>query len=125
MTSSKMSLSYQINIVDPSHSHLSPTLLTNLSLKEDPIPPPGPNSTLIRIRAVALNFRDLLTLADSPLYPTRTPPGLIPCNDGAGEIVGTGEGSKSYSYIPDVDQTAANSLLLQVSGLPPSVPPSS
>lgn len=88
-----MALSYQINIVDTSHSHLSPTLLNNLSVKEIPIPTPGPGSILVRIRAASLNFRDLLCLADSPLYPTRTPPGLVPCNDGAGEIVSAGPGS--------------------------------
>lgn len=88
-----MSLSYQVNIIDPLHSHLSPNLLSNLSVKESPIPSPGPNSVLVRIRAVSLNFRDLLCLADSPLYPTRTPPGLIPCSDGAGEIISAGPGS--------------------------------
>jgi NADPH:quinone reductase-like Zn-dependent oxidoreductase len=96
-----MSLSYQINIVDPSHSHMSPGLLSNLSIKEDPIPTPGPGSVLVRIRAVALNFRDLLCLADSPLYPTRTPPGLIPCLDGAGEIVSAGPGSTWKDSIGD------------------------
>lgn len=85
-----MTLSYQINVIDLSHSHLSPTLLSNLSVKEIPIPIPGPTSVVVRIRAAALNFRDLLCLADSPLYPVRTPPGLIPCNDGAGEIVSAG-----------------------------------
>ncbi|KAH6710726.1 putative zinc-type alcohol dehydrogenase-like protein [Leptodontidium sp. MPI-SDFR-AT-0119] len=85
-----MALSYQINVIDLSHSHLSPTLLSNLSVKEIPIPIPGPTSVVVRIRAAALNFRDLLCLADSPLYPVRTPPGLIPCNDGAGEIVSAG-----------------------------------
>lgn len=88
-----MALFYHINIVDPSHSHLSPNLLNNLSVKETPIPIPGPGFVLIRIRAVALNFRDLLCLADSPLYPTRTPPGLVPCNDGAGEIISVGPDS--------------------------------
>lgn len=96
-----MALSYQINVVDPSHSHLSPTLLSNLSMKETPIPSPGPNSILVRIRAVSLNFRDLLCLAGSPLYPTRTPPGLTPCNDGAGEIVSAGPGSTWKDSIGD------------------------
>jgi NADPH:quinone reductase-like Zn-dependent oxidoreductase len=96
-----MALSYQINIVDPSHSHLSPTLLSNLSIKETSIPSPGPGSVLVRIRAVGLNFRDLLCLADSPLYPTRTAPGLIPCNDGAGEIVSVGPGSTWKDSIGD------------------------
>jgi hypothetical protein len=103
-----MALSYQINIVDPSHSHLSPNLLDNLSIKETPIPTPGPNSVLVRIRAVALNFRDLLCLADSPLYPTRTPPGLIPCSDGAGEIVSVGPGSTWKNSIGEAVILVAN-----------------
>lgn len=88
-----MALSYQINIVDPSHSNLFPDLLNNLTAKKISIPSPGPDSVVVRIRAAALNFRDLLCLADSPLYPIRIPPGLIPCNDGAGEIVSAGSES--------------------------------
>jgi NADPH:quinone reductase-like Zn-dependent oxidoreductase len=103
-----MSLSYQINVVDPSHSHLSPNLLDNLSIKESPIPTPGPGAVLVRIHAVALNFRDLLCLADSPLYPTRTPPGLIPCSDGAGEIVSVGPGSTWKNNIGDAVILAPN-----------------
>jgi NADPH:quinone reductase-like Zn-dependent oxidoreductase len=101
MASSEMALSYQVNIVDPVHSHLSPTLLSNLSIKEIPIPTPGPGSVLVCIRAVGLNFRDLLCLADSPAYPIRTPPGLVPCNDGAGEIVSAGPGSTWRDSIGD------------------------
>ncbi|KAL5353624.1 hypothetical protein ACLOAV_001661 [Pseudogymnoascus australis] len=100
-STSKMSLSYQINIVDPLHSHLSPNLLTNLSVKETLIPSAGPGSVVVRIRAVSLNFRDLLCLADSPLYPTRTPPGLVPCSDGAGEIISAGPGSTWTDSIGD------------------------
>ena len=90
---------YQINIVDKSHSHLSPDLLRNLSLKEVPVPEPVSNSILVRIHAAALNFRDLLTLADSPMYPVRTLPGLVPCSDGAGKIIKTGPGSKWQNSI--------------------------
>jgi NADPH:quinone reductase-like Zn-dependent oxidoreductase len=92
-SSSTMALSYQINPTDPAHSHLSPTLLSNLSIKSIPIPTPGPNSVLVRIHAVALNYKDILVLADSPIYPTRTPAGMIPCSDGAGEIVSVGANS--------------------------------
>lgn len=89
-----MASTYHVNIVDDSHSHLSPNLLQNLSLKTVPIPEPGPGSILVRIHAAALNFRDLLCVADSPIYPVRTIPGLVPCSDGAGEIVKAGLDSK-------------------------------
>jgi NADPH:quinone reductase-like Zn-dependent oxidoreductase len=88
-----MSLSHQINIVDPSHSHLSPNLLDNLSIKETPLLVPGPGSILVRIRAAALNYRDLLCLADSSRCSIRTTSGLIPCGDGAGEIISVGPDS--------------------------------
>lgn len=94
-----MTSAYHIKFVDVSHSHLSPTLLQNLVLKEDPIPEPGPGSVLVRIRAAALNFRDLLVIADSPAYPVRTVEGLVPCSDGAGEIVKAGSGSKWQDII--------------------------
>jgi NADPH:quinone reductase-like Zn-dependent oxidoreductase len=96
-----MASTYQIHVVDPSHSHLSPTLLNNLCLKSIPIPTPGPGSVLVRVRAAALNFRDILCLADSPLYPSRTVDGLVPCNDGAGEIVSVGAGSVWKNSIGD------------------------
>jgi NADPH:quinone reductase-like Zn-dependent oxidoreductase len=89
-----MASTYQINIVDDSLSHLSPTLLQNLSQKTVPIPEPGPGSILIRMHAAALNFRDLLCVANSPVYPVRTLPGLVPCSDGSGEIVKAGPDSK-------------------------------
>jgi NADPH:quinone reductase-like Zn-dependent oxidoreductase len=89
-----MSQAYQIQLVDEAKSHLSPTFLNNLNLNDVPIPKPGPGAVLIRMRAVALNFRDILIVADSPLYPTRTQNGLVPCCDGAGEIVSTGPDSK-------------------------------
>jgi NADPH:quinone reductase-like Zn-dependent oxidoreductase len=94
-----MSQAYQIAPNNPSKSHLSPTFLSNLHLTTVPIPTPGPNEVLIRIRAVSLNYRDLLIVADSPLYPVRTLPGLIPCCDASGEIISTGISSKWSSSI--------------------------
>ena len=89
-----MAAEYQINIVDDCHSHLSSNVLQNLTLKEVSISEPGPGSILVRIHAAALNFRDLLCVADSPVYPVRTLPGLVPCSDGAAEIIKTGPNSK-------------------------------
>jgi NADPH:quinone reductase-like Zn-dependent oxidoreductase len=94
-----MSQAYKITPNDPSKSHLSPTFLDNLQLTTIPIPVPGPKEVLIRIRAVALNYRDLLIVADSPLYPKRTLPGLTPCCDASGEIISTGTSSKWSSSI--------------------------
>jgi NADPH:quinone reductase-like Zn-dependent oxidoreductase len=44
----------------------------------------------VRLRAVSLNFRDLLTLQGKYNPKMRLP--LVPCSDGAGEVVAVGEG---------------------------------
>lgn len=60
-----------------------------LTLTERPTPVAGPHQVLVRIRAVSLNYRDLLHvlgLTDSDRWP------LVPCSDGAGEVIAVGEG---------------------------------
>jgi len=57
---------------------------------ERPEPKPGPGQALVRIRAVSLNYRDLLIAKGTYMGPPR--PNLIPVSDGAGEVVAVGEG---------------------------------
>ncbi len=64
--------------------------LDNLRLAERPDPRPGPGHVLIRVRAVSLNYRDLLTV-EGKYNPKQKLP-LVPCSDGAGEVVAVGEG---------------------------------
>lgn len=64
--------------------------LQNLALVERPDPRPGPGQVLVRLRAASLNFRDLLTV-EGKYNPKQKLP-LIPCSDGAGEVVEVGEG---------------------------------
>jgi NADPH:quinone reductase-like Zn-dependent oxidoreductase len=62
--------------------------LDGLKVVELPEPKPGLGEVLVRIRAVSLNYRDLLaTRIERP--GSLTP--LIPCSDGAGEVVAVGE----------------------------------
>jgi NADPH:quinone reductase-like Zn-dependent oxidoreductase len=63
--------------------------LQNLALVERPDPRPGPGQVLVRLRAASLNFRDLLTVEGKYNPRQRLP--LIPCSDGAGEVVEVGE----------------------------------
>jgi NADPH:quinone reductase-like Zn-dependent oxidoreductase len=63
--------------------------LDNLAVVERPDPRPGPGQILVRLRAASLNYRDLLTV-EGKYNPKQKLP-LIPCSDGAGEVLETGE----------------------------------
>lgn len=64
--------------------------LDSLNLTERPDPSPGYGQILIKLRAVSLNYRDLLVVKG--LYNPNLPLPLIPCSDGVGEVVALGEG---------------------------------
>lgn len=64
--------------------------LDHLVLAERPDPRPGPGQVMMRVRAASLNYRDLLTVRGE--YNRKQPLPLIPCSDGAGEVVTVGEG---------------------------------
>jgi NADPH:quinone reductase-like Zn-dependent oxidoreductase len=71
------------------------TGITNLYLTTSlPKPIPGPKETLVRIRAAALNARDMMVVAHDPIYLIQIIPDLTPCADGAGVVEAVGEGSK-------------------------------
>ncbi|MBV8201353.1 MAG: NAD(P)-dependent alcohol dehydrogenase [Acidobacteria bacterium] len=65
--------------------------LDHLALVERPAPRPGQRQALVRVRAASLNFRDLL-MAEGRYNPKQKLP-LIPCSDGAGEVLAVGEGT--------------------------------
>lgn len=50
---------------------------------------PGPGRVVVRIRAVSLNYRDLINLRNKA---GRKVAGRVPCSDGAGDVVAVGEG---------------------------------
>ncbi len=64
------------------------TRLDALTLAERKSPTPGPEQVLIRMRAAALNYRDLLVL--NGLYPYMSLP-LVPLSDGVGNVIAVGE----------------------------------
>lgn len=55
---------------------------------ERPNPRPGARQAVVRIRAASLNYRDLLMVRGA--YDPRQPLPLIPCSDGAGEVLEVG-----------------------------------
>jgi NADPH:quinone reductase-like Zn-dependent oxidoreductase len=64
--------------------------LDNLKRVERADPKPGAGEVLVRIRAVSLNYRDLLVVQGRYNPKMKLP--RIPVSDGAGEVVGLGEG---------------------------------
>ncbi len=78
----------------------------NLSLIDLPDPGvPGPGEVLVRFRAASLNFRDYLVIQGK--YNPKFPIPLIPCSDGAGEIVQLGEGVSDFQIGDKVNATFA------------------
>jgi NADPH:quinone reductase-like Zn-dependent oxidoreductase len=57
-------------------------------------PSPGPGEVLVRIRAVSLNYRDHMNVMG--IRGVTGPVPRIPCSDGAGEVVGWGEGVTNW-----------------------------
>ncbi len=62
--------------------------LDHLRLRDEDEPIPQRAEVLVRVHAVSLNFRDIAMLRGR--YPVPHRKGLIPCSDGAGEIVEIG-----------------------------------
>ncbi len=69
--------------------------LEHLRLVERPVPEPGPGQVLVRVRAVALNSRDLQVILDRYDPEQRLP--IVPVSDGVGEIVALGEGVREHA----------------------------
>ncbi|MGW4065034.1 zinc-dependent alcohol dehydrogenase family protein [Amycolatopsis sp. NPDC004747] len=63
--------------------------------REEPIPEPRRGEVLVRVRAVSLNYRDLLIL-NGDHFGTGTE-ALIPVSDAAGEVVAAGEGVTRFA----------------------------
>lgn len=69
--------------------------LDQLVLTERPIPKLGQGEVLLRMRAVSLNYRDLLVIKGT--YNPRLPLPLVPVSDGVGEIVEVGPNAKRFA----------------------------
>src|SRR5208282_3198137 len=64
--------------------------IDNLVLAERPQPMPGHGQILVKVRAVSLNYRDLMVVKG--IYNPKLPLPLIPFSDGAGDVVAAGDG---------------------------------
>jgi NADPH2:quinone reductase len=61
-----------------------------LAIEERPAPEPGPGAVLVRVRAAAVNFPDLLVLANR--YQIQAPLPFTPGSELAGEVLACGPG---------------------------------
>lgn len=68
--------------------------MESLTRGEEDRPKPQRGEVLVRVRAVALNFRDLAIATNRYVWPAKA--GLIPCSDAAGEIIEVGEGVTEF-----------------------------
>src|SRR5215470_4581150 len=62
---------------------------SGLVLADDPEPSPAPNEVVVRVRAVSLNFRELMIL-NQGVYPLPVKPNVVAVSDGAGDVVAVG-----------------------------------
>jgi NADPH:quinone reductase-like Zn-dependent oxidoreductase len=68
--------------------------IDSLEFVERPTPAPGPGEVLVGIRAVSVNYRDLMVVKG--LYNPKMKLPRIPCSDGAGEVVAVGAGVTAW-----------------------------
>src|SRR5438128_2266288 len=66
----------------------------SLAAGEQADPAPAVGEVQVRVRAVSLNYRDLINLDKH--RPGNLAAPLIPCSDGAGEVVAVGEGVSRF-----------------------------
>lgn len=62
--------------------------IDNLKMAERKIPQPSSNQIVVKVAAVSLNYRDLMVTTG--LYDPELKLPIIPCSDGAGEVVAKG-----------------------------------
>ncbi|KAL7274070.1 hypothetical protein RUND412_003054 [Rhizina undulata] len=65
-----------------------------LKFEEKPIAGVGPLDVLVMMKAASLNYRDLII--PKGLYPFPMKEGIVPCSDGAGEVIAIGAQVKAF-----------------------------
>lgn len=62
---------------------------------KEPIPTAGKHEVIVKVRSVALNYRDIAIATST--YPLPVKDAVVPCSDMAGEIVEVGEAVQGWS----------------------------
>jgi NADPH:quinone reductase-like Zn-dependent oxidoreductase len=86
----------------------------NLQIVELPEPVAGPGEAVVRVRACSLNYRDLAVMRGA--YGSNVKAPLIPLSDGAGEVLGVGEG---VTRVKPGDRVAATFMQTWLAGAAP------
>ncbi|KAF7320540.1 Alcohol dehydrogenase superfamily protein [Mycena chlorophos] len=68
--------------------------IESLTVVDAPLPALKANEVLVKIKAVSLQYRDLMVVSGG--YRTPVLPNVVPCSDGAGEIVSLGAEVKGW-----------------------------
>src|SRR5262249_40009605 len=68
--------------------------LDSLKLVDGSIEEPKAHQVVVKVKAVSLNYRDLLMITG--LYNPKLKLPLIPCSDGAGEVIAVGSAVKKW-----------------------------
>jgi NADPH:quinone reductase-like Zn-dependent oxidoreductase len=82
------------DVQDVRHVELARWGMEYLSITTAARPRPGPRQVLVQMKAISLNFRDLLVV--NGLYNPKMPLPLVPVSDGAGVIVERGPGAEKF-----------------------------
>jgi NADPH:quinone reductase-like Zn-dependent oxidoreductase len=69
--------------------------IDGLVVREHPMPQPGPDQVLVRVRASSLSRRELMILRG--WYPLPIKPDVVPISDGAGDVSAVGPGVRRVS----------------------------
>ncbi len=92
----------------------NPTKLEDLRLTDRPDPKPSPYDVLVRLRAAALNYRDHAIITGKYRYGVER--AVIPCSDGAGEVLSVG--AKVTRFRPG-DRVIPTFFQIWIDGAPP------
>jgi NADPH:quinone reductase-like Zn-dependent oxidoreductase len=68
--------------------------IRDIEARQEQIPEPAPQEVLIRVRSVALNYRDHAIA--SGFYPFPVKEDIVPCSDLAGDVVSVGSEVKDF-----------------------------
>lgn len=66
------------------------TSINDLVVEKEPVPSAGPYEVLVKVRSVALNYRDYVVATGK--YPFKVKESVVPCSDIAGDVVEVGHG---------------------------------